>query len=288
MSIDVEDQLSRLLDELADELDVPERWGSLEDLADADLRQVGPRPKVALAVAVAAALLLLVGTALIVRDRRGGAPVGTLRTASDATSASTVPSKPNGTWDPSGPRLTDAELAQVITPVAGPGGSTVWRLIEPNGRPSQRGTVTGLSIVRTSLADAALTNRYLGGVNMEASSALHYLAALPQPSPPTPVWVVAIDLTGHVSQPTCAFGTVDACPDGPGARRGVHRRGRSLRPNTAPGGRHCPPVPGQARPRGARSGRSLDADSALNAAWSHQLASSSSSHAPSCAPPPSV
>ena len=45
MSIDVEDQLSRLLDELADELDVPERWGSLEDLADADLRQVGPRPR---------------------------------------------------------------------------------------------------------------------------------------------------------------------------------------------------------------------------------------------------
>ena len=141
--------------------------------------------------------------------------MGALRTASDVTSASTVPSKPTGTWDPSGPRLTDAELAQVITPVAGSDGTTVWRPIEPNGRPSQRGTVTGLSIVRTTLVDAALTTRYLGDIDMEASSALHYLGALPQPSPPTPVWVVAIDLTGHVSQPTCAFGTVDACPDVP-------------------------------------------------------------------------
>ncbi len=180
MSIDVEDQLSRLLDELADELDVPERWGSLEDLADADLRQVGPRPKVALAVAVAAALLLLSGTALIVRDRRGGAPVGTLRTASDATSAPTVPSKPTGTWDPSGPRLTDAELAQVITPVAGSDGTTVWRLIEPNGRPSQRGTVTGLSIVRTTLAHVSNTSIYAGIDGMRSFLPGCNLAPLPR------------------------------------------------------------------------------------------------------------
>ena len=183
MSIDVEDQLSRL----------PRRARRRARRARAMGITRGPRrrrpspsraaPKVALAVAVAAALLLLSGTALIMRDRRGGAPVGTLRTASDATSAPTVPSKPTGTWDPSGPRLTDAELAQVITPVAGPNGTTVWRPIEPNGQPSQRGAVTGLSIVRTTLAQCFPHEPLCSAVTAcEAASLdatlLHYLASL--------------------------------------------------------------------------------------------------------------
>lgn len=214
MSTDVEEHLGRALDTLAEHAPQPERWALLGGIATVHRMPGRPRRTAAMALAVAAALVLVVGAAIVVANRDAGRPAQRVHAASSPTAAppSTNAVFDGGSWDLSGPSLTDDQLAQVVMKVTRADGSALWQptTLEPVGGPG----VSRVQIVKTTFSSALHATR-LGGNDGDPFEAhyLHGVSTMIAPSstdPNQPVWVVAATGSFDV-EPGCVDAS-DATP----------------------------------------------------------------------------
>lgn len=240
MSIDLEQQLERGLHDLADAAPVPTEWPALAeahgdhddpmliDLSARHPRRVHTvtdrhrRRRVPMVVAVLALAAIIV--AAVALSIRNDGPSTVQSAAAPAATAAPTTSSPGidwGHWDPSGPSLSNDELAQVITLNTNADGTATWHPVR--GGFSGSGAVTGVDVVKTTLGSVLMSSQEFSSQDLGTHAVLKY-----QKSPDaagagrsghgddTPVWLVKISGNFHLPDPKCADQTTDRCPDSPG------------------------------------------------------------------------
>jgi hypothetical protein len=241
MSIDLESQLERGLQDLAEAAPVPRAWPTLTELwiereneppvdehhvIDLLDPVVAFRPRRrrrrsgAIAAVCAAAAAVVVAVVIVANVDRPA----TVRSAAPPpeTSVPTTPATGGdwGRWDPAGPRLSNAELSQLVSRTANPDGTSVWHPVRLGIASS--GVVSSVDVVKSTLGDVSRSALTVAQSAESSQVIMQYLRSLDAQDASTannpgttPVWVVALSGRFHIPEPTCAKPTVDTCPDHP-------------------------------------------------------------------------
>lgn len=233
MSIDLEQQLERGLDDLAKAAPLPDTWPSPAELRDEHVNDPSSdRPRVTIphgrtvevrrrrrrtpviAAALAVAAVVVVAVVLHASANRPA----TVRSAAPVTDASgtSAPAPGRAHWDPSGPSLSDAELAEVVAPVTHADGTTTWRPVF--GDHSDSGVVTSVDVVRTTEGGIGLSGTPGPGGQILGYRKYTY-AGGPHPSKAartTRVWLVKVSGSFHSPEPGCTNPPADHCVVSPG------------------------------------------------------------------------
>lgn len=202
MSLDLEDRLEHGLTDLARQAPVPDDWPDLgAPVISLDARQRRFPRGVTIVVAVSAAVLIVAATAFAVTRTPDPTRV---QAAGDPTAGSGKASSPPtfewGHWDPAGPRLSDQQLAEIMTPSTDARGDTTWQTSqEVKGVGASTfpfvAQVTGISMVKVPLGQ---TNR--ARFTGPDGKALPQIQGYVDDDPPSPgrdvdqqVWLIAIE-----------------------------------------------------------------------------------------------
>lgn len=231
MPIDLEDRIEADLADLARSAPIPEHWpelGAPVIRLDGSTRRRFGRPRLVTAVVAAAAVILVVVGVLVVgRGSRVGHSTAVRVGATPGGSATTVfpPGTPMGQWDTNGPRLTDAQLAELVTPSTDSDGTTTWHLSdelakrELNDVPlSSTVDVTKLTFVKVQLGKVNI-GKFTGPDSKDLPQIQHYVDNEPPRNGRNvdqQVWLVAIEGNYFWSGSRCS----GWAPDLPKSTRG--------------------------------------------------------------------
>lgn len=210
MSVDLEDRLQGVLGDLARRAPVPDDWHDLGSPVFSLEARTGRRPRAVTVVVAAVAVVLIVAVTAFAVTRDPGPT--TIRAASDPTggAASSAPTFEWGHWDPAGPRLSDEQLSQVVTPSTDARGDTIWKMSrQVDGAGDLQlpfaARVTGMSMVEVRLGQVDLA-RFTGPDGKPLPQIQFYVGN----DPPSPgrdldqkVWLVAIEGTYTWTGPDC-------------------------------------------------------------------------------------
>lgn len=232
MLADLEDRIEGDLADLARAAPIPEHWPELGApvVRLEGSRQHSGHPRLVTAVVAAAAVIIVAAavfavslssqpretTRLHAASEPGGAPA-----ASAPSPTVSAPGVPTGHWDPDGPRLTDSQLAELVTPSTSPDGTTTWHLSDELSQRELGGVgplpfavdVTKLSFVQVQLGKVNLA-KFTGPVGKALPQIQFYVDNLPpQPNRNVnqQVWLVAVEGTFHGKGAAC-YGTTSERP----------------------------------------------------------------------------
>lgn len=239
MPADLEDRLTQGLGDLARNVPVPANWPELgEPMIRLD-RPSPRRPWLVTGLVTAAAVIIVVAvgvfavsrssrprgtTSLRVASEPGGAPA-----ASAPSPTVSAPGVPTGRWDPDGPRLSEAQLAELITPATTQDGRITWHLSDELSQ-RELGSVgplpfavevTKLSIAKVQLGKVNLA-KFTGPVGKALPQIQFYVDNLPpQPNRNVnqQVWLVAVEGDFLTSSSKCPGSASNPLGSTPGCDR---------------------------------------------------------------------
>ncbi len=226
MSADLENRIESGLADLARNAPIPEQWpelGAPVIRLDGSSRR---RPRLVTTVVATAAVIIVAAGVLVVGKGSGSGQPATVRAgAAPSGPASTAlpPGTPMGHWDPNGPRLTNAQLAELVTPSASPDGKTIWHLSDELAKRELSGLplpftvdVTRLTFVKVQLGKVNRA-KFTGPDGKSLPQIQFYVDNDPkQPSRDVDqqVWLVAIEGNYFWSGSRCS-GWAPNLPKGP-------------------------------------------------------------------------